>query len=371
MSHRPAGFGAVCCIALGLALGLPLGGQGVGGQRAPSSGAPIRAVRLDYENMARSLPVLDALEKQLIASHVNTVALGAGRMDWTYFKWRWHRGSWSSDVKDTAVDFLSRDVGRFGKWAAVDAVVDVLAPRYIAAHPMAAAVSWRGVRSSGLVSTTQLVDGEFGARLVEMIDYISAHYAVNSISLTELDYHIDGYGDDDAESYRRFTGRADWPRSADGTIAIDDPSIGKWRSQEIGHFLQRAAAAAHSHGKKLYFDVQVEWDHLERRGASHGQDYQLMLGSADRLVVWDYFDLPGRPASYTTDVARSLKELGADKVILSVGLWPKEGNPVSPEALKIALLAGLAEGIVNQWVTPSRFMTPDHWRVLADAWAPK
>jgi hypothetical protein len=351
--------GAAFACALVLCAALPAVGQG----------KPVRAVRLDYENMARSLPGLDALEKLLIASHANTVALGAGRMDWTYFKWRWHRGSWSSDVRDTAVDFLSRDVGRFGKWAAVDAVVDVLAPRYVAAHPDAAAVSWRGVRSTGLVSTTQLVNGEFGKLLVEMVDYIAAHYAVQSISLTELDYHIDGYGQDDAASYRLFTGRGDWPRSADGTINIDDSSIAEWRSYEVGRFLERAAAAAHSHGKKLYFDVQVDWDHLERRGASHGQDYRVMLGSADRLVVWDYFDLAGRPPEYTTQVARSLKDLGSDKVILSVGLWPKEGPPVSPAALRTALLAGLSEGIVNQWVTPSRFMTPGHWKVLADVWA--
>jgi hypothetical protein len=351
--------GALAAFTFALLAALPARGQE----------QPIRAVRLDYENMARSLPLLDGLEKRLVASHVNTVALGAGRVDWTYFKWRWHRGSWSSDVRDTAVDFLFRDAARFGKWAAVDAVVDVLAPRYVAAHPAAAAVSWRGVQSTSLVSTTQLVDGEFGTMLVEMIDYIASRYAVRSISLTELDYHIDGYGADDAESYRRYTGRADWPRSQDGTIAIDDPSIGTWRSYEIGRFLQRAAAAAHSHGKKLYFDVQVEWDHLERQGASHGQDYNVMLGFADRLVAWDYFDLAGRPPSYTTEVARSLKALGPDKVILSVGLWPKEGTPVSPEALRIALLAGLAEGVVNQWVTPSRFMTPDHWQVLADVWA--
>ncbi len=330
---------------------------------------PIRAIRLEYENMARSLPVLDALEKKLVAAHANTVALGAGRVDWTYFKWRGHRGSWSGDVRDTAVDFLWRDATRFGKWAAVDAVVDVLAPRYVAAHPDSAAVSWRGVRSANLVSTTELVDGEFGNLLVEMVDYIASGYPVNSISLTELDYYIDGYGEQDAAGYRRFSGRLDWPRSADGSINIDDPSIGKWRSHEVGRFLKRAAAAAHAHGRKLYLDVQVEWGGLKRKGASHGQAYELMLGSADRLVVWNYFGLTGRPPEYTTEVARSLRPLGRDRIILSVGLWPKEGAPVSPEALRIALLRGLSEGILNQWVTPSRFLTQDHWQALAEAWA--
>ena len=348
-----------CAIALALCAALPAVGQE----------KPIRAVRLDYENMARSRPGLDALEKRLIAAHVNTVALGAGRADWTYFKWRGHRGSWSSDVTDTAVDFLSRDVGRFGKWAAVDAVVDVLAPRYVAAHPGTAAISWRGVRSNGLVSTAQLVNGEFGALLVDMVDYIAAHYPVSSISLTELDYYIDGYGEDDLAAYRLFTRRRDWPRSADGSINIDEPSIGKWRSHEVGQFLQRAASAAHSHGKKLYLDVQVEWDHPELHGASHGQDYSAMLRSADRLVVWDYFGLAGRPPERTTEVVRSLKAFRPDSIILSVGLWPKEGAPVSPEELRIALLSGMAGGIANQWVTPSRFLTQDHWSVLADVWA--
>lgn len=352
--------------ALALSATPPAAGQSAAPHTVPSG--PIRAVRLDYPNMARSLQGLDALEKNLIAAHVNTVALGAGRPDWTYFKWRWHRGSWSGDVYDTAVDFLWRDAGRFGTWAAVDAVVDVLAPRYVAAHPEAAAISWRGVHSKGLVSTSQLVNGEFGTLLVEMVDYITARYPVNSVSLTELDYYIDGYGDDDAASYRLFTGRSDWPRSADGSINIDDPSIGTWRSHEVGLFLQRAASAAHAHGKKLYFDVQVEWDHLDRAGSSHGQDYAVMLQSADRLVVWDYFGLAGKPAEYTAQVARSLLKFGKDRIILSVGLWPKEGNPVSPQGLTIALLSGRAEGISNQWVTPSRFLTRDHWRALSEVW---
>lgn len=93
-----------------------------------------------------------------------------------------------------------------------------------------------------------------------------------------------------------------------------------------------------------------------------------MLQSADRLVVWDYFGLAGKPAEYTAQVARSLLKFGKDRIILSVGLWPKEGNPVSPQGLTIALLSGRAEGISNQWVTPSRFLTQDHWRALSEVW---
>ncbi len=341
----------------------------------PGRGDPpapwIRAVRLDYKNMARSRVELDDLEERMLGAGVNTVAVGAGRVDWTYFKWRGQRDRWSGDVRDTAVDFLARDAKRFGKWAAVDAVVDVLAPRYISEHPAAAAVSWQGERSASLVSTAQLVDGEFGNLLVAMVEYIAANYPVTSISLTELDYHREGYGEDDRRSYGRFTGRADWPRSADGTINVDDPSVGAWRSHEIGRFISRAAAAAHAHGRKLYVDVLVSWDRPERGGASHGQDYAVLLQSADRLIVWDYFGLSGYPPEYTAEIARTLRKLGPERIVLSVGLWPAQGDPVSPAAMRTALLSGLTQGLGNQWVTPSRLFSDAHWKALADAWAGK
>lgn len=301
-------------------------------------------------------------------ANVNLVALGAGRLDWTYFKWEGHDSNWSSDVRDTGIDFLAQDAARFSRWADVDVVVDVLAPRYIAAHPEAAAVSWLGERSASLVSTTELVRGEFGNQLIEMLDYIAAHYPVNSISITELSYYTEGYGDDDKAAYKAYTGRADWPRNPIGLVNIDDPSIGEWRSYEIGRFLERAAAVVHQHGKKLYMDVEVSWGQLHREAMDKGQDYEVLLQHADRLIVWDYFGLSGYRPDYTTNIAHYLSKYGRDRIIISVGLWARDGGVISPDALRLAMQAAVKSEIPNLWITPSLYLSEEHWRVLEDVW---
>ncbi len=304
----------------------------------------------------------------MLKANVNMVALGAGRLDWNYFKWEGHEDWWSSDVTDTGTDFMALDAARFGKWAHVNAVVDVFAPRYIAAHPQSAAVSWLGKRNDHLVSTTELVHGDFGNQLLEMLDYIAARYPVNSISITELAYYTDGYGDDDKTAYTAYTGRADWPRNAIGLVNIDDPSIGKWRSYEISHFVDRAAAVVHRHNKKLYMDVDVSWGRLERESAEKGQDYAAMLQYADRLVIWDYFGISGYRPDYTGVIARYLKKYGPDKIIISVGLWAKGEGTISPDALRQAMQAGLQSDIPNLWITPSLRLNEEHWKALTEVW---
>ena len=329
---------------------------------------PVRAVRLDFDNFKNSRAQVDVLEQKMQNANVNLVALGAGRLDWSYFKWEGHDANWSSDVGDTGIDFLAQDAARFSQWAKVDAVVDVFAPRYIATHPQSAAVSWLGKRSTSLVSTTELVSGEFGNQLIEMLDYIAAHYPVDSISITELSYYTEGYGDDDKATYKAYTGRADWPRNPTGLVNIDDPSIGKWRSYEIGRFLERAAATLHRYGKKLYMDVEVSWGKLELEATDKGQNYGVLLQYADRLVVWDYFGLSSYKPDYTTAIAHYLNKYGQNRIIISVGLWAAGGGVLSPDALRQAMQAGVKSEIPNLWITPSLYLSDQHWKVLADVW---
>jgi hypothetical protein len=52
--------------------------------------------------------------------------------------------------------------------------MDVLAPRYIQSHPETAAISWAGLPSKNLVSTMDLVEGEFGQEMLGMIEVIAA-----------------------------------------------------------------------------------------------------------------------------------------------------------------------------------------------------
>jgi hypothetical protein len=338
---------------------------------------PVRAIRLDYVNLADSRNQIAALENQMKQIEVNMVAVGAGRADWAYFPWPGHADSWSRDVKSTGIDFLADDSARFSKWAHVSAVVDVLAPLYIQAHPEAAAISWAGVPSKNLVGTMELVEGNFGRQLLDMLQAIAATYPVNSITLTEIVYHADGYGPQDKAAYLAYTGRTDWPRMADGQIDIADPSIGLWRSYEIGRFVEKAATITHKYDKQLFIEVRASSD-LRSDATEKGTNYELMLKHADKLVVWSNYDLADHSPEYVREIVQALRPLGADRLIVSIGLWQNNSDEalldkpsqagIPANDVKIELQAAQLGGMTNFWVTPSFLLGQEHWQVLTDFW---
>jgi hypothetical protein len=332
---------------------------------------PIRAVRIQYKDYQRSRSQVAGLEKNLRAANVNLVALGAGRVEWTYFKWKRHDSALSSDVRDSGIDFLAEDSKKFGEFAQINAVIDVFAPNYIRSHPEKAAVSWLGVRSQNLVSTMELVEGDFGKLLVDMVFYIAVNYPnVDSISLTELYYHSDGYGADDKAAYMAYNRVTDWPRLSDGRINIDDPSIGNWRSYELDRFLDRLAEICHYNYKLFYMDVLLSRDNLDKETNEHGTRYDLVLEHTDRLIIWAYYDLDDYPPEYLEKVAQFLKRFDQNRVIISIGLWDDKYPTTPAEALRTAILSARKGGIYNIWITPSSLMNADHWKVLQEIWNP-
>jgi hypothetical protein len=330
--------------------------------------AGVRAMRVDYKNYATSRAEVATWEQNMQAAGINLVVLGAGRVEWTYFKWAGHEQYWSNDVKDSGIDFLAQDAARFGQWAQINAVIDVLSPNYILAHPGSAAINASGRASTDLVSTNELVNGNYGRLLLDMVGYIAANYPVDSISITELSYHIDGYGPDDLALFTAATGRSDWPRNSDGSIDINDPSIGTWRSAVLGDYLGKAAALAHAHGKQLYFDVGVDINNLGDAENNHGTNYGVMLQHTDKLVVWGYFGDYGYSPSKTKQLAQYLTQYGLDHIILSIGLWGPSGSAVSAADFKTAIQASLDGGMPDLWICPGSLMTASHWQVLDDLW---
>ncbi len=338
----------------------------------------VRAVRVDYRDIGQSRREVAALEQQLKRAGVNLVAVGAGRADWAYFPWPGHADSWSSEVQSSGIDFLGEDSRRFGQWAHVTAVVDVLGPRYIAAHPDAAAISWKGQPSKEMVGTMDLVEGEYGQRVLDLIDAVAARYPVNSISLSELVYRGDGYGARDKTAYLAYAHRADWPRTTGGDIDIADASLGEWRSYEVSRFVEKAAALAHKHGKQFFLEVRASPVDLASQSAAAGTRYDLMLKYADRLVAWDNFGLEGNAPERLKDAARFFASYGPDRVILLLGVWQQTGEAalpdkalqtaVAPAALKAALEAVQQGGSTNLWVGPSFLLDAGHWAVLDGAW---
>jgi hypothetical protein len=336
----------------------------------PIDGASgIHVMRVEYADYATSRSEVPFWVQKLQAAGINLVALPAGRTEWAYFKWAGHPADWSSAVRDTGIDILADDSAIYGQFAEVNAVIDVFAPNTIRDHPEKAAINVLGQPSPNVVSTAELVNGEFGRKLLDMVGFLAANYPnVDSISITELCYRIDGYGPDDLALYSAATGRTDWPRQSNGQVDIDDPSIGTWRSAAIGQFLGRAAGIAHAYGKQLYVDVGVNYENLSLMSNNRGQNYLVMLENVDKIVVWDYFGEDGYSPEISQNIAEFLAKLGTDRVILSIGLWGANGTVVPATDFQTAILASQAGGMPNIWICPGSMMGTAHWEVLETLW---
>ncbi|MBK8985148.1 MAG: hypothetical protein IPM39_03560 [Chloroflexi bacterium] len=334
--------------------------------------APIRAIGVNYAHVSASRSEVPALQAYAAAVGVNMVGLNAGRPDWAYFRWQEHPEYWSSAVRSSSIDFLAEDTLNFrtGGLANVhiNAMIDIYAPNYIAAHPETAAISYWGEASPLLVSTAALASGPFHDLVLEMIAAIAANYPVDSISITELSYRIYGYGPDDLALYRAHTGRDDWPRSRNGVILFEHPSIGEWRSAALAGFLAKAAAIAQAHGKELFFDVEVSWGDLANEGGEYGHDYATLLTAVNRIIVWGYTDLAGYPPAYAGEIATYLAErYQPEQIILSVGLWGPNGTVMAAEEMATAVAAIQTSAIPHVWITPTSLLTADHWEKLLPA----
>ena len=334
----------------------------------------VRAMRVDYLDEENSRGEVAALETEMQQAGVTMVAIGAGRADWTYFPWRSYPERWSDDVKSSRQDYLMDDSTRFGKWAHVSAVVDVLAPLYIQAHPQAAAISWTGIPSKNLVGTMELVDGQFGQELLSMMQEIATYYPVNSITLTELVYYTDGFGEPDKAAYMAYTGRSDWPRKANGAINIDEPSIGIWRSFEIGRFLEKTAVILHQHGKQLFVETHIDMYPSGKVRVENGTDFSLFLEFADRLVVRGSSDPDDRSQAAMNAITQYLQRYPQNRIITSIGLWSRDYDPDTPRdqmsAVSVADFHSALHWMGGDlWITPSFLMTAAHWQALKDFWA--
>ena len=348
----------------------PTTGVFVAGNQSPLLAASaIHAMVVDYPNYSTSRSLVAAWEQNMKAAGINMVVLNAGRTEWTYFKWTGHTSSWSSDVNSSGVDLLADDSARYGQWAQVNASIDGLSPNYIKANPSKAAVDASGNASTDLVSTAELVNGTYGQTLLSMIGYIAANYPkVASITITGISYHADGYGADDLALYKAATGKTDWPRNPDGTINIEDSSIGNWRSAALGQFLGKATAQAHAHGKQLFMEVGVSVNNLPLATNNYGTNYGVMLQNVDKIVVQDYFGADGYSPKYSSNIAQYLAQIGAGRSILEVGLWGASGTTVSATNLNYAITTGTSGGTADIMVAPESLALATHWSALDSLW---
>lgn len=309
------------------------------------------------------------LDRPLVGA-ADLVGVGAGRAHWTYFRWAGHEDSWSNHQKGEPKDLLLTATEELkSRGLRVAAFIDLFDPQWIGAHPSAAAIQSDGIAHPEQVSLAELAGGDFGNRVLEMIEYLAANYPVDAIDVTEAAYHSTSFGEQDLASYRRATGKEDWPRDWRGRLDIDDPSVWAWKCGLVERFVARAAEAVHRHKKLLFIDVAASWKDLQRDGKDHGHDYSKLLLHADHLVVWNYFALEHLPPEASKDLAQRLAAtLPQGRWTLSLGLWGPEGKPLAPAQVGAALSAALKGGAQRIWITPNDLATDAVWIEVLRRW---
>jgi hypothetical protein len=310
---------------------------------------------------------ISSVLRRPLVRQAEVVGVGAGRVEWTYFRWKGHEDAWSNHQRgEPELDLLREAATAFrDEGLEVAAFVDLYAPAWIKAHPGSAAVHSDGKPSAEQVSLVELADGAFGARVVEMIEDLAARYPVDAVDVTEAAYGDTSFGKADLASFRALTGKRDWPRDVHGHVAVDDPAVWDWKCTLFERFAEKAARAVRRHGKRLYLDVAASWKDLSRNGRDFGQDYDRLLRIADRIVVWDYFAYEGLPPSASADLARHLAaSFPTSHFDVSIGLWGKNAV-VGPADFDAALEGALAGGATQVWVTPNDQVTDEHWASVA------
>lgn len=316
----------------------------------------------DWEDALRSV-----LKRPAIGL-ADVVGIGAGRPEWVYFRWQGHEKDWANHQKSARTDLLYRAADTFHRAGfKTAAIIDLYAPEYIKMHPEAAAVKFDGEKSNEQVSLMELVNGAYGRKVLEMVEFIAGNYPVDIINLTEVSYYSYSFNSIDLKFYEAYSKKQGWPMDDKGRIDKEDQSVWEWKSARMEGFIKKAADIAHKHKKELYVDVPVSWKDFKRNARESGLDYKRVLKHADKIIVWDYFDLQDYQPGISQTLAEHLgRNFPMDKFYISIGLWGRKNN-VSPEALSEAIAAALKGGALHIWITPNDLITDKHWeKILAN-----
>ena len=341
-----------------------------------------RSVSVDFGIVTDPGTDWAAIDLHLDAAAANGVELNAGRVEFTAFDWPAH----PETAAEPGTDHLSRAARALhesadGTTRQVGLIVDAYVPEWIKADPSVAGVSADGRRSPYQASASELAHGDVGDRLVEYVAALGERYDPSRVAVTELFLNQYSFGADDLELYREMTGADDWPRDADGEIDESATELGVWRSEVIADLLTRMRTAldgvrgGEGTQIELAMDVRVDWDDPAAGAPSSGHDYEILLGAADRLVVWAYVGPRDHSPAEVEGLTADLEGAGFDmsRFTMSVGLWAgsADADPpqvISPELMVETLGAAATHGVTDVNVTPLSHLSDAHWEALETAW---
>ena len=329
----------------------------------------LRTVSVDFGIVTDPATDWAAIDARLDEAGANGVDLGAGRVEFTAFDWDAHPEAAAEPGTDhlaAAARALARTAD--GGQRQVGLIVDAYVPEWIVQDPSVAGVAPDGTRATYTASAAQLARGPVGDRLVEYVAALGARYEPSQIAVTELFLDTYSFGDDDLALFREMTGATDWPRTADGLPDDADATVGAWRSEVLAGLLRRMRIL-------LAADARINWDDPAQGVPVSGQDYDVLLGAADRLVLWAYL-FGGRTPDEISRVTAALADAGYDmsRLVVSVGLWaPSSVDPpgvIGADVLGQAVAEAATHGVTRVGVTPLSLMSDADWAALARAWGP-
>ncbi|WP_245643464.1 hypothetical protein [Sanguibacter suarezii] len=341
----------------------------------------IRSLSIDFGIVTDPATDWSVVNDRLDEVAATSVDLNAGRVEFTGFDWEAYPDAAAEPGRDhiaraaralrTMADGSPRQIGL---------VVDAYVPEWIRQDPSVAGKDAAGQPGPYQPSATALTDGPVGQRLVEYVAALGERYGPSQITITELFLDRYSYGDDDLALYREMTGATDWPRGADGQIDEGAPELGTWRSEVLASLLARMRTALDEvrdgEGKQieLAMDVRVNWADLASGDASSGHDFEILLRSVDRLVVWAYIGVLQRSVDEVGALTAALaaSDIDSDRITVSVGLWGPDGvQPIPVETMAEAVTLAGTNGIRAVHVTPYSLMSEPYWTALAGIWVPQ
>lgn len=341
--------------------------SGADGDPATSVPAPPdRAIAFGFEDVVNTDTDWAENRARLDRIGATAVSLSVGRPDWMAMPWSEHAGWEASVVEETGRDFLAEALTELSGLETT-LVVDTLAPRAIERDASVAGEASDGEASEDFPSVSALDGGAYGEQLTAVCIEAARRYRPARIALTELMFDDATFGDADLAHFREHTGNDEFPTTTGGDIDLGHPDIARWRSGALSRLLGRIAEGLVEHDVLLDIDVRAPWSDPSDDRAESGHDYDVLLESADRLVVWNYFGLQDDiDPAYGREVADSLKERFGDRFVMSTGLWASGDKVVSPDDMVASLRAVAGVGAPAVSVTPASLMTRRHWNALED-----
>lgn len=331
-----------------------------------------RSINFGFEDVVTSKPNWKTHTERLKKANANAVSIAVGRPDWMAFPWEAYPDIQADLVRETERDFVAEALRELRKaypdGFELTLTVDALLPGWIGEDKDLAGISAGGKHSESFASVSALTDGAVADRLIELAVELRERYEPQRIAFTELMFDGSTFGEDDLDHYKSFAKAKDWPRTSNGKIDESHDSIYRWRSKSLAKLLGTIKDEVGD--TKVDIDVRAPWQDPTGDRAESGHDYDTLLDSADRIVVWNYFAMNDVSPKYGGKIAKALQASHPDRYTMSSGLWGEGDDVVSPQDLAASLRAVAQAGAESVSVSPASSMTAEHWDALAELWHP-